>query len=74
MSAVVDKEESILDISAHKYGNYHKYYTFHPAENRMAIIEQYSLFYTLWWKCGTIILVVLTLYQLLEACDCRPTR
>jgi len=39
---------SILDISAHKHGNYHKYYTFHPTTSRMDVIGKYSLFYNLW--------------------------
>ena len=44
--------ESVLDISAHKYGNYHKYYSFHPAESRMNIIRQYSLFHNIWLLGG----------------------
>lgn len=32
--------ESVLDISAHKYGNYHKYYTFHPSETRSSFFSQ----------------------------------
>jgi hypothetical protein len=42
--------ESVLNISAHKYGNYHKYYTFHPSLTRSEIFLKYSknLFYILW--------------------------
>lgn len=40
--------ESVLDISAHKYGNYHKYYTFHPSSARIKFFNSGDLFLKLW--------------------------
>lgn len=40
--------ESVLDISAHKYGNYHKYYTFHPSSARICFFNTGSVFLKLW--------------------------
>ena len=40
--------ESVLDISAHKYGNYHKYYTFHPSSARSNFFASGNMFLRLW--------------------------
>ena len=40
--------ESVLDISAHKYGNYHKYYTFHPSSARSSFFASGDMFRKLW--------------------------
>lgn len=42
--------EDILNISAHKYGNYHKYYEFHPAATRTSVLDRSgeSIFYNMW--------------------------
>lgn len=40
--------ENILELSAHVYGNYHKYYTFHPAGSRLQLLEGRGIFHNLW--------------------------
>jgi ribosomal protein L11 methylase PrmA len=44
--------DNILEMSAHKYGNYHKYYSFHPASSRMDIIKSYGLYLKVWVAQG----------------------
>ena len=54
--------ESVLNISAHKYGNYHKYYTFHPSLTRSELFTKYysNLFYKLWESqdCPNIFIIL----------------
>jgi SAM-dependent methyltransferase len=45
--------ESVLEISAHKYGNYHKYYTFHPSETRSSFFAGEELFLKMWEAQGS---------------------
>jgi len=40
--------ENVLNISAHKYGNYHKYYTFHPSSARISFFASGDVFKKLW--------------------------
>ena len=40
--------ENVLNISAHKYGNYHKYYTFHPSSARISFFSSGDVFKKLW--------------------------
>lgn len=40
--------ESILNVSAHKHGNYHKYYEFHPATCRTSLMEKDNIFLKMW--------------------------
>ena len=42
------KMESVLDISAHKYGNYHKYYTFHPSSTRSSFFSRDNILLQIW--------------------------
>ncbi len=44
--------ECVLNISAHKYGNYHKYYEFHPATARTSLLDKDQMFYTMWKAQG----------------------
>lgn len=47
----MEPSESVLNISAHKYGNYHKYYDFHSTGSRSSILcnnLNLSIFNTLW--------------------------
>eukprot|EP00601_Ochromonadales_sp_CCMP2298_P024343 CAMPEP_0173283118 /NCGR_PEP_ID=MMETSP1143-20121109/7220_1 /TAXON_ID=483371 /ORGANISM="non described non described, Strain CCMP2298" /LENGTH=231 /DNA_ID=CAMNT_0014220809 /DNA_START=11 /DNA_END=702 /DNA_ORIENTATION=+ len=44
--------ESVLEISAHKYGNYHKYYTFHPSSARSNFFADDEIYLTLWRAQG----------------------
>lgn len=44
--------ENLLEISAHKYGNYHKYYTFHPATSRTSLINKENVYHKVWCDCG----------------------
>ncbi len=40
--------ESVLNISAHKHGNYHKYYDFHPVTSRTSLMETSGMFLKMW--------------------------
>jgi SAM-dependent methyltransferase len=40
--------EDVLDVSAHKYGNYHKYYTFHPSTTRSSFFARDDILSKLW--------------------------
>lgn len=44
--------ENILELSAHVYGNYHKYYTFHSANSRIQLLTGRSVFQTIWIAQG----------------------
>jgi 2-polyprenyl-3-methyl-5-hydroxy-6-metoxy-1,4-benzoquinol methylase len=39
--------EEVHNSSAHKYGNYHKYYSFHPVQSRLSLIKP-SLIMEIW--------------------------
>jgi SAM-dependent methyltransferase len=40
--------EDVLVVSAHKYGNYHKYYTFHPSTTRSSFFARDDMLFKLW--------------------------
>eukprot|EP01031_Cornospumella_fuschlensis_P026887 gene26887-32494_t len=44
--------ENILELSAHVYGNYHKYYTFHSANSRIQLLTGRSVFQSIWTAQG----------------------
>lgn len=46
--------EELANTSAHRYGNYHKYYTFHSTESRMSMFKSKSesFFENLWRNAG----------------------
>ena len=44
--------DSIISGTAHRHGNYHKYYTFHPSEARSCFFSGRHIFRTLWEAQG----------------------
>eukprot|EP01039_Chlorochromonas_danica_P011077 gene11077-12336_t len=44
--------ENILELSAHVYGNYHKYYTFHSASSRIDLLRGRGFFRSTWQAQG----------------------
>mmetsp|Transcript_23944 Transcript_23944/g.39928 ORF Transcript_23944/g.39928 Transcript_23944/m.39928 type:complete len:497 (-) Transcript_23944:173-1663(-) len=51
-STIEGEAESVLNISAHKYGNYHKYYSFHPSSARSRFFQGRGIFINLWRAQG----------------------
>ena len=50
-SNTIHNKDLRSDIIGHQYGNYHQYYNFHPAEDRLKLLPL-NFFYNQWIYCG----------------------
>ena len=50
-SNTIHNKDLRSDIIGHQYGNYHQYYNFHPAEDRLKLLPS-NFFYNQWIDCG----------------------